>query len=85
MSNEIRHEIFVPKTPQHKGVAERNNKTIVERVRTMFFLSHAMLPKKFWGEAVMTVADLINLSPSAPLNGDVSNRFWKGKMYLTTI
>ncbi|CAL9021276.1 unnamed protein product [Prunus brigantina] len=37
------------------------------------------LPKFFWGEALMTAIDLINLSPSAPLNGDVPNKFWSGK------
>ncbi|KAI5338059.1 hypothetical protein L3X38_017330 [Prunus dulcis] len=42
-------------------------------------LSHAKLPKSFWGEALMTAVDLINLSPSAPLNGDVPNKFWSGK------
>ncbi|CAL9011600.1 unnamed protein product [Prunus brigantina] len=65
------------KTPQHNGIAERMNRTIVERIRTM--LSHAKLPKSFWGEALMTVVDPINLSPSAPLNGDVPNKFWSGK------
>lgn len=30
MSNGIRHERSIPKTPQHNGVAERMNKTIVE-------------------------------------------------------
>ena len=76
-SNGIRHERSVPKTPQHNGVAERMNRTIVERIRTM--LSHAKLPKSFWGEALMTAVDVINLSPSAPLNGDVPNKFWTGK------
>ncbi|CAL9016331.1 unnamed protein product [Prunus brigantina] len=65
------------KTPQHNGIAERMNRTIVERIRTM--LSHAKLPKSFWGEAMMTAVNLINLSPSAPLNGDVPNKFWSGK------
>ena len=76
-SNGIRHERSVPKTPQHNGIAERMNRIIVERIRTM--LSHAKLPKSFWGEALMTAVDLINLSPSAPLNGDVPNKFWSGK------
>mgnify|MGYP003740606461 FL=1 len=31
----IRHEKTVPRTPQHNGVAERMNRTIVERVRCM--------------------------------------------------
>lgn len=77
MSNGIRHERSVKKTPQHTGVADRINITIVERVRTM--LSHARLPKVFRGVALMTAVDLINLSPLAPLNGDVPNRFWTCK------
>lgn len=77
MSNGIQHERSVPKTPQHNGVAERVNITIVERVRPILF--HAKLPKSFWGETLMTTIDLINLSPSTPLNGDVLNRFWTGK------
>ncbi|BBG96644.1 hypothetical protein Prudu_005502 [Prunus dulcis] len=30
--------------------------------------------QKFWGEALMTAVDLINISPSTPLNGDVPNK-----------
>ncbi|CAL8169106.1 unnamed protein product [Prunus armeniaca] len=76
-SNGIRHERFVPKTPQDNGIAERMNRTIIERIRTM--LSHAKLPKSFWGEALMTAVDLINLSPSALLNVDALNKFWSRK------
>ncbi|CAL8167682.1 unnamed protein product [Prunus armeniaca] len=71
------YERSVPKTPQHNGIAERMNRTIVERIRTM--LSHAKLLKSFWGEALMIAVDLINLSPSAPLNDDVPKKFWSGK------
>ncbi|RDX97941.1 hypothetical protein CR513_19216, partial [Mucuna pruriens] len=46
----IRHEKVPPKTPQMNGVAERFNRTITEKVISM--LSHAKLPKTFWGEAV---------------------------------
>ena len=49
----IRHEKTIPSTPQDNGVAERMNKTIVERVR--FMLKLAKLPKSFWGEAINTV------------------------------
>ncbi|GAA0170796.1 hypothetical protein LIER_24980 [Lithospermum erythrorhizon] len=45
-SKGIRHEQSVPKTPQHNGVAERMNRTIIEKVRCM--LSHANLSKAFW-------------------------------------
>ncbi|KAH9782176.1 ADP-ribosyl cyclase/cyclic ADP-ribose hydrolase [Citrus sinensis] len=41
------------------------NRTIEERVRYM--LSDAKLPKSFLAEAIRTIVDLINLSPSAPL------------------
>lgn len=73
----IRHERTVPKTPEQNGVAERMNRTIVEKVRCM--LSHSKLPKPFWGEAMNTAVRLINLSPSVPLNGDVPEKVWTGK------
>ena len=73
----IRLEKSVPKTPQHNGVAERMNRTICERVRCM--LSNAKLPSSFWGEAMRTAVDLINLSPSVPLNYDVPEHVWTGK------
>ena len=67
----------VKKTPQQNGVAERMNRTMVERMRCM--LSYAKLPRSFWAEAMRTTVDLINLSPSAPLLGDVPQRVWIGK------
>ena len=50
-------------------------RTIIEKVCSI--LSHAKLPKSFWGEAVNTGVYLINLSPSIPLDGDVP--LWKFK------
>ncbi|GAB2294632.1 hypothetical protein Dimus_038312 [Dionaea muscipula] len=65
----IRHEKTVPRTPQHNSVAERMNRTIVEKATCM--LTMAKLPKSFWGEVVLTVCYLINRAPSAPLNFEV--------------
>jgi len=76
-SHGIRHEKVPPKTPQMNGVAERMNRMIAEKVRSM--LSQAKLPKSFWGEAVRTAIDLINLSPSRPLNGEIPDEVWYGK------
>lgn len=73
----IRLEKTVPKTPQENGVAERTNRSITEPVRCM--LSNAKLPKSFWAEAMRTAVDLINLSPSVPLDGDIPERVWMGK------
>ena len=42
-------------------------------------LSHSKLPKSFRGEAMRTSIDLINLSPSIPLKGDVPKRVWTRK------
>ena len=42
-------------------------------------LSHSKLPKSFWGEVMRTSIDLINLSPSVPLKGDVPERAWTEK------
>lgn len=73
----IRHEKIVPGTPQHNGVAERMNRTIMEKVRSMIRM--AGLSKSFWGEAVRIACYLINRSPSAPLNFDIPEKVWAGK------
>ena len=67
----------MPKTPELNKLAERMNRTIMERVRSM--LSHAKLPKSYWVEALYTAVYLINRSPSVPLKGDVPQRVWTGK------
>lgn len=59
-------------TTQHNGVAERMNRTIVEKVRCM--LRMANLPKIFWGEAVNVDVYLINKSPLVPLGFDIPER-----------
>ncbi len=76
-SHGIRLEKTPPKTPQLNGLAERMNRTLTERVRCM--LSHAKLPKTFWGEALMTAVDILNLTPSVPLDGDIPEEVWSGK------
>lgn len=42
-------------------------------------LSSSRSPKLFWGEAMRTSSYLINLSPSVPLEGDVSQQVWRKK------
>ena len=53
----IRHEKRVPGTSQHNGVAERINRTIVEKVRCMLRMDK--LRKSLWAEAVKTACYLI--------------------------
>ena len=54
-----------PYSPQENGIAERENRTIVESARAM--LAHAGLPRRIWAEAVTHSADIRNrfLSPSS--------------------
>ncbi|CAA0840499.1 Unknown protein [Striga hermonthica] len=49
----IRHQKTPPKTPQLNGLAERMNRTLVERLRCL--LSQSQLPRSFWGEALSTM------------------------------
>ena len=56
----LRHRT-VKHTPQQNGIAERMNRTLLDKVRCMLVSSG--LPKLFWGEAVMTASHLVNFSP----------------------
>ena len=76
-NNGIKMEKTVPMTPQQNGVAERMNRTLNERARSMRI--HAGLPKMFWAEAVNTAAYLINRGPSIPLDGKIPKEVWSGK------
>ena len=71
-SHGIRLEKTVPKTPQQNGVAKRMNRTVCDRIRCM--ISYAKSPKSFWGEAMRIAVDLINLSSSHPLEGDIPEK-----------
>lgn len=64
-------------TPQQNGVAERMNRTLMEKVRSI--LSDSGLPKKFWAEATHTSAVLINKTPSSALNFDIPDKKWFSK------
>ncbi|KAL2242583.1 UNVERIFIED_CONTAM: Retrovirus-related Pol polyprotein from transposon TNT 1-94 [Sesamum indicum] len=74
----IRRHKTNPYTPQQNGVAERMNRTLLDKVRCLLISSG--LPKTFWGEAVLTAAHLINMSPSVPLSGKTPDFMWNGKL-----
>ena len=64
-TNGIHRQKIVPRTPQENGVAERMNRTIMERARSMRL--NARLPLHMWAEVVNTIVYLINRGPSTPL------------------
>ena len=63
-------------TPQQNGIAERMNRTIMEKVRCM--LSSSGLSKQFWAEAVITACYLINRSPSSANDMKTPMEAWCG-------
>nr|GEX80001.1 hypothetical protein [Tanacetum cinerariifolium] len=54
----IKREFSVARTPQQNGVAERKNRTLIEKARTM--LADSLLPIPFWAEAINTVCYVQN-------------------------
>ncbi|GJV42822.1 putative ribonuclease H-like domain-containing protein [Tanacetum coccineum] len=54
----IKREFSVARTPQQNGVAERQNRTLIEAARTM--LADSKLPTTFWAKAVNTACYVQN-------------------------
>ncbi|XP_073153484.1 uncharacterized protein [Henckelia pumila] len=63
-------------TPQQNGLAERMNRTLLERVRCM--LINASLPKSFWVEALSTACYLVNRYPSSAIGFKTPMEKWSG-------
>ncbi len=57
------HNITAPYTPEQNGVAERFNRTLMERVRAM--LLDAKLGSEHWADAARTDTHVKNRSPSS--------------------
>ncbi|KAE8710792.1 hypothetical protein F3Y22_tig00110319pilonHSYRG00355 [Hibiscus syriacus] len=73
----IKRQFTVANTPQQNGVAERMNKTLLERTRSM--LRNAGLEKSFWAEAVNTACYLVNRAPSTAIDLKTPMKIWTGK------
>jgi transposase InsO family protein len=72
----IRHQLTVPYCPEQNGLAERANRTIVERARSM--LLDANLDKSFWAESTATAVYLINRSPTKRIPEMTPEEAWTG-------
>ncbi|GKC96319.1 retrotransposon protein, putative, ty1-copia subclass, partial [Tanacetum coccineum] len=51
-----------PYTPQHNGVSERRNRTLLDMVRSM--MSQTTLPKSFWDYALKSATHILNMVPT---------------------
>ena len=66
----------MPYTLQQNGLVEMMNRTLLKRVRCMML--EVGVPKRFWGEAVNTVAYLVNRCPLAALDFKTPEEVWIG-------
>nr|GFA79377.1 retrotransposon protein, putative, Ty1-copia subclass [Tanacetum cinerariifolium] len=66
-----------PYTPQHNGVSERRNRTLLDMVRSM--MSQTTLPKSFWDYALETVARIFNMVPTKKVE-KTPYEVWHGKV-----
>ena len=73
----IERQNTTPYTPNQNGVAERMNRTLMDKVRNM--LSGAGLAQEFSAEAVDPARYLVNMSPSSTLVDMTPNEVWYGK------
>ena len=74
----ISYHLTVPHTPQQNSVAERMNRSITEKARSL--VHGAELDKSFWGEAVLTATYLINRTPTKALKQNKTPfEQWHGK------
>ena len=63
-------------TPQHNGVSERHNCTLLDIVQSTMSLSN--LPLSFWGYALETAAFTLNRAPSKSIE-TTPYELWFGK------
>lgn len=73
----IKRELTIPYTPQHNGVVERKNRTVMNLTRSM--LQDRDLPNFLWAEAVATAVYVINRSPTKALTNQTPVEAWTGK------
>ncbi|GJZ76088.1 zinc finger, CCHC-type containing protein [Tanacetum coccineum] len=69
-------QLTPPYTPQHNGVSERRNRTLLDMVRSMMNLT--TLPKSFWGYALETAARILNIVPTKKVDRK-PYEIWHGK------
>lgn len=72
----IQHQLTTPYTPQQNDIAERYNRTIIERAKCLLF--DAKLSKTFWAEAVNMAVYLINRTVNANSGRATPEEIWTG-------
>nr|GEV37259.1 retrotransposon protein, putative, Ty1-copia subclass [Tanacetum cinerariifolium] len=76
-SRGIISQLIPPYTPQHNGVLERRNQTLLDMVRSMMSLT--TLPMSFWGYALDPAACILNMVQTKKVN-KTPYEMWHGKV-----
>ncbi|GJS00466.1 retrovirus-related pol polyprotein from transposon TNT 1-94 [Tanacetum coccineum] len=66
-----------PYTPQHNGVSERRNRTLLDMVRSMMNLT--TLPLSFWDYALESATRILNMVPTKKVD-KTPYELWYGKV-----
>ncbi|GJT47451.1 retrotransposon protein, putative, ty1-copia subclass [Tanacetum coccineum] len=72
-----KHEVTPPYTPQHNGVSERRNRTLLDMVRSMMNLT--TLPLSFWDYALESATRILNMVPTKKVD-KTPYELWYGKV-----
>ncbi|KAM2882470.1 hypothetical protein COP2_015447 [Malus domestica] len=76
-SHGILHQTSCVGTPQQNGVAERKNRDLLEKTRSLMF--QMQVPKRLWSQALLTAAYIINRLPTRVLNSKSHFEVMKGR------
>ena len=76
--NGIRRQLTQARTPQQNGVAERRNRTLIEKSRSM--VAECSLPAFLWTEVVNTANYLINRGPTRANHGKTPEQLYTKKI-----
>ncbi|KAD6454100.1 hypothetical protein E3N88_08806 [Mikania micrantha] len=76
-TNGIKRELAIPYTPQHNGVVERRNRTIMGMVRSM--LKERSLPNSLWAEGAATAVYLLNRATTKVISDKTPDEAWYGR------
>ncbi|GJW62755.1 retrotransposon protein, putative, ty1-copia subclass [Tanacetum coccineum] len=73
----IVQQLTPPYTPQHNGVSERRNRTLLDMVRSMMNLT--TLPLSFWDYALESATCILNMVPTKKVD-KTPYELWYGKV-----
>lgn len=73
----IQRQLTTTYTPQQNGMAERMNRMLVEKAKTM--MTGRNVSDYLWGEVVCVAAYLTNISPTSSILGKTPEEAWVGK------